>query len=195
MNQTKNQLYKTNEELIQTTFLSLLKEKEISQITIREICDIAKVNRSTFYRHYEDIYALMSSIEEIIFTEFIKDFAVEDFAAKDASSTASECISEHYISEAHLVRMICHIHKHATFYHAYLKINSEKLIDSAPANLWDKYFVSMFQSYGVTNERHMHYYFQFFKAGLIQCIKQWLEDGCPESPEELGAILWNYTFR
>ena len=180
MNQTGNQLYKTNEELIQNTFLALLKEKQISQITIREICDIAKVNRSTFYRHYEDIYALMHSIEKEIFTEFLEEFL-------------SVTKSDNYISENNLAHMISHIKKHATFYYAYLTSNSQKLLIGTQSDLWNKYFISMFQGYGVTNERHMQYYFLFFKAGFISCIKQWLEEGCPESPEELASLIWNYS--
>jgi len=64
MNQTANQLYKSNEQVIQDTFLSLLKEKDISRITVREICEKANINRSTFYRHHEDIYALMKTVQK-----------------------------------------------------------------------------------------------------------------------------------
>ena len=39
----------------------------------------------------------------------------------------------------------------------------------------------------------MKYYFAYSKAGVINCIKQWLEDECPETPEELANIIWKYS--
>ena len=47
---------KYTKKVIKDTFLSLLEKKDISSISVKELCDIADVNRGTFYRYYEDIY-------------------------------------------------------------------------------------------------------------------------------------------
>ena len=39
--------------MIQNIFLELLKEKPIAKITVKEICERAEINRSTFYKHYQ----------------------------------------------------------------------------------------------------------------------------------------------
>ena len=54
---------------IRRTFFELLEEKDFDKISVREICQRADINRSTFYRHYDDINALMKSIE----AEFVSD--------------------------------------------------------------------------------------------------------------------------
>ena len=41
-------------------FLRLLEKKDISYITVKEICETAGVNRSTFYLHYETMADLLS---------------------------------------------------------------------------------------------------------------------------------------
>ncbi len=44
---------------IQASFLSLLETKKLSEITVKEICDLAQCSRNTFYAHYtykEDLY-------------------------------------------------------------------------------------------------------------------------------------------
>lgn len=38
--------------MIQNVFLELLKEKPVAKITVKEICEHAEINRSTFYKHY-----------------------------------------------------------------------------------------------------------------------------------------------
>ena len=49
--------------MIQQTFLDLLMQKPISKITVKEICDIAQINRATFYKHYQDTYDLLEQFQ------------------------------------------------------------------------------------------------------------------------------------
>lgn len=49
-------------QAIQETFLRLLDEKPLSQISVRSIVDECGINRNTFYYHYEDIPALLREI-------------------------------------------------------------------------------------------------------------------------------------
>lgn len=54
-------------EAILTAFFQLAKIKGIRQITIREITNLAGYNRTTFYRYFEDIYALIEYAEDDFF--------------------------------------------------------------------------------------------------------------------------------
>lgn len=60
-------------EAIQDAFFDLSEEKSFEEITVKEITTKAKVNRGTFYAHYEDKYDLLNSYREeflIAVTEF-----------------------------------------------------------------------------------------------------------------------------
>lgn len=48
---------------IVNAFIELRSKKDIEKITVKELCELAFINKATFYRHYEDIYALSESIE------------------------------------------------------------------------------------------------------------------------------------
>lgn len=52
--------------VIKRSFLELLKGKSIEKITVREICTRAEINRTTFYRHYDDQYDLLDSLQRDI---------------------------------------------------------------------------------------------------------------------------------
>lgn len=39
---------------------SLLEEKDFEDIHVKDICELAMVHRTTFYKHFEDKYQLMS---------------------------------------------------------------------------------------------------------------------------------------
>lgn len=51
---------------IQDVFCELTKEKKLNEITIKELCAKADINKSTFYLHYRDIYNLADSIQSIL---------------------------------------------------------------------------------------------------------------------------------
>ena len=53
---------KTNKNIVEA-FLQLRSTKSIEKITIKELSELAYINKTTFYRHYEDIYALSDAIE------------------------------------------------------------------------------------------------------------------------------------
>ncbi len=53
---------KITKMLLKESLIELMKEKSIHQISIKEICLGADVNRSTFYRHYNTQYELYDDI-------------------------------------------------------------------------------------------------------------------------------------
>lgn len=53
---TKQKLYRA--------LIQLLQEKDVRDITVRELTELAHVSRGTFYFHYTDIYALLHQMEQ-----------------------------------------------------------------------------------------------------------------------------------
>ena len=51
------------ERAIRNAFLELRAAKPLEKITVKELCSLACINKSTFYSHYEDIYALSQMLE------------------------------------------------------------------------------------------------------------------------------------
>ena len=51
------------ERAIKNAFLELRSRKPLGKITVKELCSLAAINKSTFYSHYEDIYALSDKME------------------------------------------------------------------------------------------------------------------------------------
>lgn len=56
--------------LLQQSLLRLMAEKEIKDITVKELTDLADITRGTFYLHYNDIYDILRSMEYEMFVEF-----------------------------------------------------------------------------------------------------------------------------
>lgn len=52
----------TSKDYLKYALLTLIAEKSIYKITVKELCDRANVNRSTFYSYYEDLNALYDKL-------------------------------------------------------------------------------------------------------------------------------------
>ena len=51
------------EKAIRNAFFVLRSKKPLEKITVKELCQTACINKSTFYSHYSDIYALSEALE------------------------------------------------------------------------------------------------------------------------------------
>lgn len=57
---------------IREVFLELLEKKGIEKVTVREICSKAKINRTTFYKYYDNPYDLMEKLEKEVLDELVE---------------------------------------------------------------------------------------------------------------------------
>lgn len=64
MNTKNNQRTRLSKLLFKNALMDLLKEKgSVAKISVRELCDRAELNRSTFYAHYNEPNDLLMEIE------------------------------------------------------------------------------------------------------------------------------------
>ncbi len=61
MNTKDNKRHQETLQRIYTAFAALLRDQEPNKISITELCEVANVERSTFYANFEDISALANS--------------------------------------------------------------------------------------------------------------------------------------
>ena len=68
-------------KVIKETCIELLSEKDITKVSVSELCKKADINRATFYRYYLDIFDLLSKIED----EFVEELknSYKDYNTKD----------------------------------------------------------------------------------------------------------------
>lgn len=77
MNRTDARVRYTR-RVLKESFLTLLREKPVNKITVKEVCELAELNRATFYAHYSDCFALMESIEQELIDEFERSLKLID---------------------------------------------------------------------------------------------------------------------
>ena len=166
MNTPNNRRRKESREKIEKVFVELLQTRDLSQISVSDICKQAGLNRTTFYANYTDIYGLADSI---------RDRLEANLSALYQEEYATGINSNDYL------KLFRHIQQNQIFYQTYFKLgydNKYKII-SYDTELAQKHF----------QDRFIHYHMEFFKSGLTRIIKLWLQNGCRETPEEMFDII------
>jgi len=64
MGEKENRKIRYTKMVIRDSLMELMKSKPIPSVSIKAICELADINRSTFYSHYKDQYDLLRQVEE-----------------------------------------------------------------------------------------------------------------------------------
>ncbi len=67
-------IIKTKRDIL-NAFLELRSKYPVDKIKIIDLCDLAIINKSTFYKYYPDIFALAEEVDNKIVQDIIADFA------------------------------------------------------------------------------------------------------------------------
>ena len=68
---------------IRDTFIELRKTYSVDEIKVNMLCEKAMINKTTFYNHYQDIYALSEELETMVVDNFMNNFTNVDMMLTD----------------------------------------------------------------------------------------------------------------
>ena len=89
MNKNESKYFKSTEKM-HNALITLLDSKDFEYITIKEICETAGVNRSTFYLHYDNVNDLLQETVEAVYKDFFGRFGAEGAESIDIDDKDDE---------------------------------------------------------------------------------------------------------
>ena len=94
------------EQAIKNAFIELRSKKPLEKITVKELCELAMINKSTFYSHYEDIYALSETMEQETVASIIGSIGhLKDYTPEKSDIYTRElCLA--FMSQLSLIRIL-----------------------------------------------------------------------------------------
>lgn len=131
--------------------MQLIQTKDVENISVSEICKISKLNRSTFYANYIDIYDLVEKIKFRMENEFANIYADDSNAGHNPNS---------------YLKMFEHIKENQIFYKTYFKL---KFDATSSITYFDKELA--LKCY---DNKYIDYHAEFFKAGFTAILKNGL---------------------
>ena len=94
------------EKAIKNAFLELRARKPLEKITVKELCGLALINKSTFYSHYDDIYALSEAMEQETVASIIGSIDhLKDYTTDNPDAFTRElCLA--FMSQISLIKIL-----------------------------------------------------------------------------------------
>lgn len=167
---------------IKNAFAELMSEKEISEITVKDIAETADVNRKTFYNYYNSVYDIVNEIENELVLAFDNVLSNIDFK--------QEMKNPYGIFE----KLTGVINQDFDFYSRLMKMNHN-------ANLMQKLYVALkdrmkasFLSQTDIEEPRLDIVVNYMISGMLSVYQSWFNSDRAESIEELSKTVSIMTF-
>lgn len=165
----EDQRVRLSKQLLRNALTTLLKEKSIHKISVREICDTAEINRTTFYKYYGSQYDLLEDIESILIDEL------------------TQKISEK--GEKRMLHILKMIDKNSETYSLFLNNNTSpsflQRVFDIPA-IYDQ--INKITEDDADND-YNDYLYEFLTWGGYSVVKKWINKENRESPEKMAAYI------
>jgi len=178
----ENRKSRYSKMVMRESLMELMKEKSILSVSVKDICDLADISRSTFYDHYKDQYDLLKQIEDETLAYF--EDMLNRYKDKQTKKDTGQMVEE----------MLTYIANNGNTIHVLLSENGDLtfqkklLYHFIMHNQITKYFTEKQQS-----EETMPYYSVFLVHGAIGLIQHWLKDNMTMPIPQLAKMLMKWT--
>lgn len=167
--------------------IKLLEEKGFEYITVKEICERAGVNRSTFYLHYETIADLLAETMEYNNKQFLKRFSItpDQFIPSIHSAPLSELV---LINSKYLRPYLTFIKEHKSVYRAAL-MNPVCMQTERQLGDISEYVLKPIMKRFQIPEQDQPYWINFYIHGCKAIVQEWIKRNCEDSIENIERIM------
>lgn len=185
MNKSESKYFGTA-ALMDEALLCLLEKKDFEYITVKEVCQKAGVNRSTFYLHYESIDDLLAETIEMINKRFFAAFVGKGEEVKNIPNTKKEDLI--FISPEYLTPYLEFVKENKRVFKTIH--NNPKLfeVEKTFGKMYKDIFEPILKKFDISKESQT-YIFEFFVQGVLGIIMKWISLDCKDEVEFIQNLI------
>ncbi len=180
--QKENRRVKMTKALLNESFMKFLEEKPLSRITVKEICNDADINRSTYYVYYSDPYDQLHKIEDTFIQEqtVYIDAILQNGEQDDLNfSNVIVKLLQYYQERKRLLQVLFGKHGDIHLEYDILSFFAERILSSGARR--KKLPQEQLQDY------------TYAASGSFGLILYWIMTDCEEEPEHLANRITKLT--
>ncbi len=169
--------------VLKQSLISLLEQKSIDKITVKEICGLADLNRSTFYAHYKDPHDLLRQIEDELLNELDIHFRKINFIDSESETfQLMKTIFEYIVANADLCRALMGEYGDIAFQKEIMMlIQEQRMVEWENRKEFDPEMVRYATLFGV--------------SGSIGVIQKWLQGGMTKTASEMAEFIFKLMYQ
>ena len=186
MNKNESKYFNTAVKM-DKALLTLLEKKDFEYITIKEICEVAGVNRSTFYLHYENTFDLLKETTKYILDTFISYFSVEtqSISNRYMESNLNDLV---FVTPEYLAPYLTFIKENRRIFKTSIKHLKTMGFEDTHQKLF-KYIIEPILARFHYAESERPYVAKFYLSGITAIVNEWLDNNCADSIDSIIQII------
>ncbi len=188
MNKNESRYFNTAAKMDEA-LITLLENKDFEYITIKEICESAGVNRSTFYLHYENTSDLLKEttkyITNIFFSYFSKDTHVISHRLEN-----SDLDDLMFITPEYIIPYLTFIRENQRVFKTSIKQFGYMGFDGVYDDWFKNIFNPILTRFGF-HKTEMTYTLKFYLMGITAIVMEWVDNNCTDSIDFISKIIMN----
>ncbi len=186
MNKNESKYFNTAIKM-DKALIQLLEKKEFEYITVKEICQAAGVNRSTFYLHYENTSDLLEEATRYILDHFCSYFSVEMQAISEGFSTGdlNDLI---FIKPEYLTPYLTFVKDNRRVFKTSIRHLGTMGFEDVYQRMFKHIFEPILTRFRYT-EHEREYVAKFYLSGITAIVNEWIDHNCFESIELITQII------
>ena len=169
--------------------ITLLEKKDFEYITVKEICDTAGVNRSTFYLHYENTADLLKETTRYIIDKHFAYYKIdkERISLRFETKTREELL---FITEEYLTPYLTFIKGNQRLFKVSIKEFHSMNMDEVYGRMFEHIFSPILARFAVP-EAERSYVMKFYLNGIFAIIMEWLGKNCTDDMKAITRVIIN----
>ena len=164
-------------KLLTQALTELMQQKQVKEITVTELTDLADMNRGTFYLYYKDIFDMLEHIEDNMFqalNEILERHEKEN-VVQETEPILRDILG--FIEEnQEMVRVLLSPHGDMNFLHRLNDVLREKCLQFVRRVAPNE------------GEASFDYRYSFVVFGTAGLIRAWVNRNCAESTAEIAQM-------
>ena len=171
-------------KLLTQALTQLLQEKQINEITVKELTELADMNRGTFYLYYKDMFDMLEKIEDGMFEALDAIVSLHEHADVSQQTRAILLDLFRFIEDnQEMCRVLLSPHGDMNFLHRLNEVVREKCLE-----VWPEVQKEI-------GEADFDYHYSFVIFGCAGVIRAWVNRNCPESAEKMAEMAYGMILR
>ena len=167
-------------QTIRSALISLMSEKELSDITISELSERAQINRKTFYRHYGAISDVITEFEDELLSDFADILKTSNTSIFNIGSVLREISALISGNQEYFVKL--------------LKLNPELFSSGrVKAMLRRAVEIALRDVCRISDEQTLRALSEFTTSGVLSLYSAWFDAGCTGSLDAISDIATRMT--
>lgn len=185
MNKSESKYYNTAVKMDEA-LLELLEKKDFEYITVKEICERAGVNRSTFYLHYETVGDLLNEC-----VAYTNRRCFEKFGSKwekvNANIKTGDLQELIFITPEYLKPYFEFVRENKRLFKVILLRPSTLNAEKTFGKLFCDIFSPILDRFQYADDSKL-YVISFYISGLIAIVSEWVKRDCMDSADKIIGI-------